>query len=108
MGVDVALMEVSQHGTSPRRRRLRQVTAVIDRQDFFARRFPDSGKPMLSRVDPYKDLILTSSEMAQFIDEIEPLIADSSGEEAERLREVIELARRCQASQNLELHLQGD
>ena len=70
MGVDVVLKQVSQPGTSPKRRRLTQVDVVPDGDDVFARICARSKLPMLSRVDPYGDVILTAAEMPQFIAEV--------------------------------------
>jgi hypothetical protein len=63
MGVDVLLMRVDNPGTSPRRRRLTRADAFLDTADGFARLCAGTGLPMLSRVDPYGSLILTSVEM---------------------------------------------
>jgi hypothetical protein len=108
MGIDVALMEVSQQGTSPRRRRLRQRAVVIDRDDFFATICRGSGKPMLSRADPYGDLVLTQSEMDQFIGEVKSLISGLDLSNVDRLRQIVELASKCRDNPNTELYLQGD
>jgi hypothetical protein len=108
MGIDVVLVEVSQQGTSSRRRHVRQLAAVIDQDDFFARRCQESGKPMLVRADPYGDLVLTHSEVSQFISEVESLISESDAMAEERLRRIIELACRCRDNPSVELHLQGD
>jgi hypothetical protein len=108
MGIDVALMEVSQQGTSPRRRRVRQRAVVIDRDDFFVSICRGSGKPMLSRADPYGDLVLTQSEMDQFIAEIKSLISESGVLNVDRLRQIVDLASKCRDDPNSELHLQGD
>lgn len=108
MGIDVVLMEVSRPGTSPKRRQLRQVALVADADDVLAGALPASGKPMLSRVDPYGDLILTPAEMDQFIAEAESLLADADVTEAERINLALELARQCRDNPCYELHLQGD
>ena len=70
MGVDVVLTQVSQPGTSSKRRRLTQVDVVPDGDDVFARICVRSQLPMLSRVDPYGDLVLTTSEMPQLLAEV--------------------------------------
>src|SRR5690349_4232711 len=69
VGVDVVLNAVDQPGTSPRRRRLTQLDAVPDSRDVFAGICGRSKLPMLRRVDPYGDLILTPSDMHQFMEE---------------------------------------
>lgn len=71
MGVDVVLTQVSQPGTSPKRRRLTQLDVVPDPADVFATICQRSTLPLLRRVDPYRDLILTSAEMPQFLDEVQ-------------------------------------
>ncbi|MER7247694.1 hypothetical protein [Kribbella sp. NPDC000426] len=71
MGVDVVLNAVSQPGTSSRRRRLTRLDGVADSGDGFAGICGRSKLPMLRRIDPYGDLVLTSAEMPQFLDEVE-------------------------------------
>lgn len=108
MGVDVVLMRVTQDGTSPKRRRRSPLAMVADEGDDLAQAFTQSGMPMLSRVYPYKDLILTAAEMEQFMQEAESLIAGADVTCAARLRQVLGLARRCRNEPGTELHLQGD
>lgn len=108
-GVDVMLMQVSQSGTSPRRRRLTQVDGVLDTADKFAQLCSVSDLPMLNRVDPYGTVILTSVEMEQFIAEIdsvrESVIIPS---DLAVLADVSRLARICSHDSSMELHLEGD
>jgi hypothetical protein len=54
---------------SPKRRRLSPLAMVIDDGDVLARTLTQGGTPLLSRVDPYRDLILCPAEMQQFIGE---------------------------------------
>ncbi len=108
VGVDVVLMRVARQGTSPKRRRLSPLASVGDENDVIARTFSGSGKPMLSRVDPYGDLVLSPAEMGQFIAEAESLAAGADETDAVYIRRVLELARRCRDSPGTELHLQGD
>jgi len=75
MGVDVVLMRVTRQGTNTKRRRLAQLAVVTDDGDVLARKFGQSGKPMLSRVNPYGNLILSPAEMEQYITEAGALIA---------------------------------
>ena len=105
MCVDVVLMQVAWQGTSPRRRRLPPLASVADEDSVIARTFSRSGKPMLSRVDPYGDLVLSPAEMGQFIAEAESLAV---GAGAGLIRQVLDLARRCRDMPGTELHLQGD
>ena len=64
---------------------------------------------MLSRVDPYGDLILTAVEMLQFIAEVnEELGIASTDPEREVLAGVRRLAERCAAEMSTELDLEGD
>ncbi|MPY53086.1 hypothetical protein [Streptomyces acidicola] len=109
MGVDVALMRVDQLGTSPKRRRVSLIDAVVDGADRFARLCTDSGLPMLNTVDPYGSLILTRADMEQFIAEVEVVRArvdDSSGRTL--LEDVLRLARICSTEPSTELHIDGD
>ncbi|MFF3518735.1 hypothetical protein [Streptomyces sp. NPDC002573] len=109
MGVDVALVRVEQRGSSPRRRRASQVDAVLDLHDKFARLCESSVLPMLSRVDPYGTLILSSNEMDQFISEIEmefPKVEDPAVKEF--LKSALRLARECQEEEAMQLRLDGD
>lgn len=108
MGVDVVLMRVARQGTSPRHRRLSPLASVGDDDDIIARTFSGSGKPMLSRVDPYGDLILSPAEMDQFIAEAGSLAGGVDETDVGRIRRVLELARRCRDTPGTELHLQGD
>ena len=108
MGVDVVLMRVTSQGTSPKRRRRSQLAVIGDERDVTARKFRDSGKPMLSRVDPYGDLILSSAEMEQFIAEAAPLVIGANEADAAHLGRILELARRCRDDSGTELHFQGD
>ncbi|MDX6262804.1 MAG: hypothetical protein QOH84_4492 [Kribbellaceae bacterium] len=108
MGVDVVLNQVSQPGTSPKRRRLTQLDVVPDSDDLFARLCERSTLPMLSRVDPYADLELTAAEMPQFLAELDTELGQASPAERELLVAVRALAARCAAGTGLEIHLQGD
>ena len=108
MGLDVVLVRVAQRGTSPRRRRLSPLAAVADDGDVLARAFPASRRPMLSRADPYRDLVLSRPEMEQFIEEAGSLIPGADEVSADLLRRVLVLARRCRDEPGTEIHLQGD
>ncbi|WP_329328775.1 hypothetical protein [Streptomyces luteogriseus] len=107
--MDVTLVHVEQQGSSPRRRRTSQVDSVLDLHDKFARLCGSSMLPMLSRVDPYGTLILSSSEMDQFISEIEveflrvedPVMKDF-------LKSALRLARECREEEEMKLRLDGD
>jgi len=81
---------------------------VIDEGDVFARKFRESDKAMLSRADPYRDLILSPAEMDQFTEEVESLLAGADETEAHRIHQVMELVGRCRGDPSTELHLQGD
>jgi hypothetical protein len=64
---------------------------------------------MLSRVNPYGTLVLSSSEMDQFISEIEiefSRVADL--EVKELLKSALRLARECQVDGEMQLRLDGD
>jgi hypothetical protein len=64
---------------------------------------------MLERVDPYGDLILSSAEMPQFLEELDHLrAATESAGEREVLMELARLAAVCREDPTLELHLVGD
>jgi hypothetical protein len=108
MGVDVVLNQVSQPGSSPKRRRLTQLDVVPDGDDLFARLCERSRLPMLSRVDPYSDLVLTAAEMPQLLAELDSELGQAPPVERELLLAVRALAQRCAAETGLELHLQGD
>ncbi|MEV4264479.1 hypothetical protein [Kribbella sp. NPDC049584] len=109
MGVDVVLNVVDQPGTSSRRRRLTQLDVVPDSRDVFARICGRSKLPMLRRVDPYGDLILTTAEAPQFLEELEAELELATGdEERSLLTAVHKLAERCLMDPSTELQLQGD
>jgi len=64
---------------------------------------------MLSRVNPYGTLILTRSEMAQFISEVEVEFVKVGDEEVRNLlNRVLGLARECENNEANELRLEGD
>lgn len=109
MGVDVALVRVEKRGGSPRRRRTSQVGAVLDLHDKFACLCGSSVLPMLSRVDPYGTLILSSSEMDQFISEIEvEFLRVEDPAVKEFLESALRLARECREKGEMQLRLDGD
>ena len=109
MGVDLVLNEVRQPGTSPRRRRLTSLEVLSDRYDVFARICARSSLPMLRRVDPYGDLILTPSEMPQLLAELdEELRTAGTAPDRAFLTDARRLAERCAREPSTELHLVGD
>ncbi|MFZ3566704.1 hypothetical protein ACOKM5_06990 [Streptomyces sp. BH097] len=109
MGIDVVLMQVTQRGTSPKKRRLTRVECVQDGADLFSGLCVTSGLPMLNRVDPYRTRILTPADMPQFISEVEATCDLVKGQqERDILERICELAERCAEAAGLELHLQGD
>ncbi|MFI2435550.1 hypothetical protein [Streptomyces sp. NPDC018693] len=109
MGVDVVLQRVERRGTSPRRRRLTQVEVVPDGSGLFARICGSVGTPLLNRVDPYGDLVLTTAEMPQFLSEIDAARAVARTDTERRLlADIRALAERCAQDTSTELHLQGD
>ncbi|WP_329449641.1 hypothetical protein OG894_01480 [Streptomyces sp. NBC_01724] len=109
MGVDVVLMQVTQRGTSPKKRRLTTVEFVQDGADLFSGLCVNSSLPMLNRVDPYRTQILRSVDMPQFICEIDATCDLVKGQgEWDILEKIRELAERCAEAASLELHLQGD
>jgi len=64
---------------------------------------------MLSRVDSYGTLILSSSEMDQFIAEIEiEFLQMEDPAVKEFLKSVLRLARECQEEEEMQLRLDGD
>lgn len=109
MGIDVVLMQVTQRGTSPKKRRLTTVEFVQDGADLFSGLCVNSSLPMLNRVDPYRTQILTPADMPQFISEVEATCDLVKGQqERDILEKIRELAERCAEAASLELHLQGD
>lgn len=114
VGVDAVLMRVDQAGTSPRRRRVVPAGPVVaDRDDIFVRLVDRargrSKVPMLERVDPYDDLILTSAEMPQLLAELDFLTGlAESADERDVVADMARLAAVCGEDAALELHLVGD
>ncbi|WP_264030335.1 hypothetical protein [Cellulosimicrobium sp. SH8] len=108
MGVDVTLALVVQEGTSPRRRSTSSVAVVPDDGDALARVLPTSGLPMLARVDPYRDVVLSSSEMEQRLDELRVLVSRSARSDVAVLDRVVALAERCRRDPRTELRFEGD
>jgi hypothetical protein len=109
VGVDVVLNQVSQAGTSPKRRRLTQLDVVLDGSDVFARICERSTLPLLSRVDPYGTLILTAAEIPQLIAELDTERGRAAGgPKCDHLADTRRLAERCATEASAELHLEGD
>lgn len=114
LGVDVVLMRVGRAGTSPRRRKVVPVGPdLADSDDVFVslveRVRGRDRAPMLERVDPYGDLVLTSGEMPQLLAELGYLRGlATSIEERERVTRLERLAVMCMADPALELHVAGD
>jgi len=109
MGVDVLLMQVRREGTSSKRHHRSVLDSVPDYSDVFAELCENSGKPMLSRVDRYGSLLLTSQDMPQFIAEVDGLRSGvAAAEQVAILDQIGRLARRCGEDGSLELHLEGD
>ncbi len=64
---------------------------------------------MLSRVDPYGTLILSSSEMDQFISEIEAeFLRVEDPVVKEFLESALRLAGECREKREMQLRLDGD
>lgn len=109
MGVDVVLQRVTDQGTTPRRRQVSPVDSVGDSAEVFVRICRDSALPLLSRVDPYGDLLLTAEDMPRFIGEVDATLEAVDDEERwELLAAVRGLAERCAREASMELHLLGD
>lgn len=108
MGVDVTFVRVVQQGTSPRRRSTTSVDVVPDDGEVLARLLPTSGLPMLARVDPYGDVVLSGSEMEQLLDELHILMDRSSPPDVVVLGAVVALAERCRRELGSELRFEGD
>ncbi|WP_125777828.1 hypothetical protein [Antribacter gilvus] len=109
MGADVMLRRVTRRGSSPRREELTEVDSVSDSDDILVRLCAASGLPMLSRVDPYGDLVLSSDEMEQLVSELDQ-VRTSTSDHAERwlLDRVLVLARTCARDRDLRLWFAGD
>jgi hypothetical protein len=114
MGVDVVLMKESRAGTSPRRRKVTPIGAwLTDSRGVLVRlvdRVRGYGQaPMLERIDPYGDLILTPVEMPQLLEELAQVrglaVTDAEREVLTRLEQV---AIRCRDDDATEVHFQGD
>ncbi|WP_434587347.1 hypothetical protein [Streptomyces sp. A5-4] len=109
MGLDIVLKRVEQPGTSPRRRRLAQVDAVLDGSDLFAHICASSNLPMLSRADPYRTLVLTMQDMPQFLAEVDAVRRSADGDPARVILVAVRrLAERCADEASMEIHLEGD
>lgn len=105
MGVDVVLRRVS----GPKRRQVSHVDVVGDGAEVFVRICRDSEFPILGRVDPYGDLVLTAGDMPRFIAEVDATVDLVDGEaELRMLFAVRALAERCATEASMELHLVGD
>nr|WP_128082921.1 hypothetical protein [Cellulosimicrobium sp. MM] len=78
-----------------------------DDGDVLARLLPASGLPMLARVDPYGDVVLSGS-VEQLLDELHILMDRSSPPDAVVLGAVVVLAERCRRELGSELRFEGD
>jgi hypothetical protein len=107
MGVDVILNRVEHYGQSTKKRCHHRIEVLLDDADVFANSCTVSGLPMLSRVDPFKSLILTSAEMEQFLAEVETL-QERGSPGGTVLAQVAHLGRLCLENPDMELHLEGD
>lgn len=108
MPLDILLVAVSQRGTSSRRRTLRTLAATCDTEGELVRLAAASGRPLLAKIDPYGDLVLTSSEADQLVAELRSVDGAASGAAARIVDEVVGLAERCATDVTTELHLIGD
>ena len=93
MPLDILLVAVSQRGTSSRHRTRTTLAAACDDGEP-VRRCAASRRPMLAKVDQYGDLVLTSSEMEQLIDELRSLDIPQHGAASRVAHETLELAAR--------------
>jgi hypothetical protein len=105
MPLNILLVAVSQPGSSPRRRSVRTVATVSDVDGSFVTICAASKLPMLTKIDPWGDLVLTSVEMGQFIDELRA--ASSGGDAGALVDQILELAARCAVDRTNELHFIG-
>ncbi|MFD4991786.1 hypothetical protein ACFWH7_11425 [Cellulosimicrobium cellulans] len=105
MGVDVTLARIVQEGTSPRRRATSSIAVVPDDGDVLARVLPTSGLPMLARVDPDGDVVLSGSEMV--LDELRVLVSRSARSDVAVVDRVVALAERCRRDPGTELRFEG-
>lgn len=108
MPLDILLVAVSQRGTSPRRQTRTTLAAACDDDGELVRWCASSGRPMLAKIDPYGDLVLTSSEMEQLIDELRASGAGPHETARRIIDETLELASRCAADPTTELWFAGD
>ena len=108
MGVHGPRPRAEPPGPGPRRRSTTSVDVAPDDGDVLARLLPASGLPMLARVDPYGDVVLSGSEMEQLLDELHILMDRSSPPDAVVLGAVVVLAERCRRELGSELRFEGD
>ncbi|GAB2613752.1 hypothetical protein [Kribbella endophytica] len=105
MGVDVILV---RRGAKRSKTAWSVEELVSDSRDVFSNACVASGTPMLGRVKPYGSLVLTSDEMAQFIDEVERVHHLVPATDRGIFEDVVRVAKRCEADRATELHLEGD
>jgi hypothetical protein len=112
VGIDVVLMRREQHGTSPKRAKRVGVESVSGHgdavQDVLGRVW-DSGKaPLLDRIDPVSDVVLTWDDMSQLLAELDVLRQLTDGDQRLIVDRIIGLAERCESDSTLEIWFQGD
>jgi len=109
VGADVILVRLHRSGSNPSRWRQEHLEAVLDTRHLFAELWSGCGLPMLERIDPYGSLVLSSTEMDQFMVELSALRqreeARTSGELLDRIEQ---LALRCSDDSDLQLRIDGD
>lgn len=109
MCIDVALMQVSRPGTSPKNRVVTRLETFVDDRDAFSLICRSSGLPALTRATPHGLLILAPAEMDQLVSELDQLAEPVRDREIwSTLSDVRGLAERCRDLDSSELHFEGD
>ena len=113
MGVDAVLYRQISAGSSRRRPAYVSIEVVADPQDGLlglrARGRGGGRTPLLDRVDPLGELTVDTDRMSQLLADLRCL-AEVAGApaEADHIRRLARLARRCAERRDTELRFEGD
>lgn len=103
------MIRLHRKGGNSSRWRQEHLEVVSDQGDHFAELCGGCGLPMLQRVDPYGSLVLSITEMDQFVAEVGVLrLREAARAHGALLERIEQLAQRCAADSDLQLRIDGD
>jgi hypothetical protein len=113
MGLDVVLYRMVRAGNNRRQPAYVTAQVVADPRDVLAgliKRVRDGGRtPLLNALDPLGELVVGTEQAPRLLAELRCLgDAAQNPTEADHVRRVTALARRCLHDQNVQLRFEGD